>query len=68
MTSSEKPTASEEIAIAIAEAARDVSKSSSVQASTERLLTATLEALPPPHRIENAIEVILEGEGLSDKL
>jgi len=67
VTSPKKTTASEEIALAIAEAARGVSESVTAQTATERLLIATLDVMPPTHRIENTIDVILEEDGLSDK-
>ena len=67
MTSPKKRTASEEIALAIAEASHGVSRSVTAQTSTERLLMATLDVMPPTHRIENTIDVILEEDGLSDK-
>ncbi|WP_299784329.1 hypothetical protein [uncultured Roseobacter sp.] len=67
MTSPKKRTASEEIALAIAEAAQGVSVSVTAQTSTERLLISTLDVMPPTHRIENTIDVILEEDSLSDK-
>lgn len=64
---SNMPDASAEIAKAINEAAKDVSKNISVQMSAERLLKATLESLPPPHRIEDTIEIILKEDIESDE-
>ncbi|KNG91779.1 hypothetical protein [Pseudaestuariivita atlantica] len=64
--STDKASALDEIAAAISEASKSISKSTSVQTSTERLLNATLEALPPTHRIENTIDVILEEDSSSD--
>jgi hypothetical protein len=67
VTSPKKRTASEEIALAITEAAQGVSESATAQTSTERLLIATLDVMPPTHRIENTIDVILEEDSSSDK-
>lgn len=67
MNGQDQTTAAQEIAAAIVEASKKVSHSTSVQQSTERLLKATLEALPPPHRIEDAIEIILEEDAQRDK-
>ncbi|SEL76464.1 MULTISPECIES: hypothetical protein [Rhodobacterales] len=67
MNGQDQTTAAQEIAAAIAEASKKVSHSTSVQQSTERLLKATLEALPPPHRIEDTIEIILEEDAQRDK-
>lgn len=67
MNGPDQTTAAVEIAAAIVEAAKKVSHSTSVQQSTERLLNATLEALPPPHRIEATIEIILEEDDKRDK-
>ncbi len=67
MSSSNMSNASAEIAKAIEEAAKGVSSDQSVQMSTERLLKSTLEAVPPTHRIEDTIAVILEEETLSDE-
>ena len=67
MNGPDQTTAAGEIAAAITEAAKKVSHSTSVQQSIERLLKATLEALPPPHRIEAAIEIILEEDAQRDK-
>lgn len=67
MNGPDQTTAAGEIVAAITEAARNVSHSTSVQESTERLLKATLEALPPPHRIEATIEIILEEDAQRDK-
>lgn len=64
--STDKASALDEIAAAISEASKAISKNTSVQTSTERLLSATLEALPPTHRIENTIEVILGEDSSSD--
>ena len=59
---SNMPDASAEIAKAINEAAKDVSKNISVQMSAERLLKATLESLPPPHRIEDCKQLTITRE------
>jgi len=67
MNGQDQTTAAQEIAAAIAEASKKVSHNTSVQQSTERLLNATLEALPPPHRIEDTIELILEEDVQRDK-
>lgn len=67
MNGQDQTTAAQEIAAAIAEASKKVSHNTSVQQSTERLLNATLEALPPPHRIEDTIELILEEGAQRDK-
>lgn len=67
MNGQDQTTAAQEIAAAIAEASTKVSHNTSVQQSTERLLNATLEALPPPHRIEDTIELILEEDVQRDK-
>ncbi|WP_156025993.1 hypothetical protein [Sulfitobacter sp. 20_GPM-1509m] len=67
MNDQDQTTAAQEIAAAIAEASKKVSHSTSVQQSTERLLKATLEALPPPHRIEDTIEIILDEDAQRDK-
>lgn len=67
MNGQDQTTAAQEIAAAIAEASKKVSHNTSVQQSTERLLNATLEALPPPHRIEDTIELILEEDAQRDK-
>ncbi|EEW56493.1 hypothetical protein SCH4B_4832 [Ruegeria sp. TrichCH4B] len=67
MNGQDQTTAAQEISAAIAEASKRVSHNTSVQQSTERLLNATLEALPPPHRIEDTIELILEEDAQRDK-
>ena len=67
MNGQDQTTAAQEISVAIAEASKKVSHNTSVQQSTERLLNATLEALPPPHRIEDTIELILEEDAQRDK-
>ena len=67
MNGQDQTTAAQEISVAIAEASKKVSHNISVQQSTERLLKATLEALPPPHRIEDTIELILEEDAQRDK-
>lgn len=67
MSNSSIQNASAEIAEAIKEAAKGVSNKVSTQISTERLLLATLKDVPPPHRIEDTIEIILEEEVVSEK-